>query len=43
MFNFLNTPVFFFGDQSVNSAQFGRITGLTVGARVVQVSGRINF
>lgn len=43
LFNFMNTPVFFFGDQSVNSAQFGRITGLTVGARVVQVSGRVSF
>jgi hypothetical protein len=39
----MNTPVFFFGDQSVNSAQFGRITGVNVGARVVQISGRLNF
>ncbi len=43
LFNAMNTPVFFFGDQSVNSAQFGRITGLTVGPRVVQVSARLNF
>jgi hypothetical protein len=43
LFNFMNTPVFFFGDQSVNSAQFGRITGVNVGARVVQISGRLNF
>jgi hypothetical protein len=30
----MNTPVFFFGDQSVNSAQFGRITGVNVGAEL---------
>lgn len=43
LFNFMNSPVFFFGDQSVNSATFGRITGLTVGSRFVQISGRITF
>lgn len=42
LFNFLNTPVFFFGDQSVNSALFGRATS-TFAPRVVQVSARLTF
>lgn len=42
-FNFLNHPLFFVGDYNVDSANFGRITGLNFGARVTQVSGRFTF
>ena len=42
LFNFLNTPIFFFGDQGINSALFGRATS-TFAPRVVQVSARLTF
>jgi hypothetical protein len=42
-FNFLNHPLFFVGDYNIDSANFGRITGLNFGPRVVQVSGRFTF
>ncbi|MEP7272330.1 MAG: TonB-dependent receptor [Acidobacteriota bacterium] len=42
-FNFLNHPLFFVGDANVNSATFGRITGLNFGARVVQAALKLNF
>jgi hypothetical protein len=42
-FNFLNHPLFFVGDHDINSANFGRITGLNFGARVVQIAGKLNF
>ncbi|HMV48068.1 MAG TPA: TonB-dependent receptor, partial [Blastocatellia bacterium] len=42
-FNFLNHPLFFVGDQNVNSTTFGRITGLNFGARVVQLALKLNF
>ncbi|MGA1367326.1 MAG: carboxypeptidase regulatory-like domain-containing protein [Blastocatellia bacterium] len=42
LFNFMNTPVFFFGDQSINSALFGRATS-TFAPRVVQISARLTF
>jgi len=31
------------GDQNVNSTNFGRITGLNFGARVVQLALKFNF
>jgi hypothetical protein len=37
-FNFLNHPVFFYDDQNINSTTFGKITGVAVGARVIQMS-----
>jgi hypothetical protein len=42
-FNFLNHPLFFVGDYNIDSTQFGRITGLNFGARVMQVAGRFSF
>ncbi|MFN0107343.1 MAG: TonB-dependent receptor domain-containing protein [Blastocatellia bacterium] len=42
-FNFLNHPLFFVGDSNIDGTQFGRITGLNFGPRVVQVSGRFSF
>jgi hypothetical protein len=42
-FNALNNPQFFFGQfQSINSANFGKITS-TFGGRIVQLGGRIDF
>jgi len=43
LFNFLNHPLFFVGDYNVDSATFGRITGLNFGARVVQLALKFNF
>ncbi|MBM3811410.1 MAG: hypothetical protein FJW20_07210 [Acidimicrobiia bacterium] len=34
--NFLNHPNFSFGDQDINSVNFGRVTGTTGGRRVIQ-------
>lgn len=42
-FNFLNHPLFFVGDQNINGTQFGRITGLNFGPRVVQVALKFNY
>lgn len=42
-FNLTNTPSFFVGDNNINSTTFGRITGVNVGSRVVQVSARFEF
>jgi hypothetical protein len=42
-FNVINHPSFFLGDRDINSATFGRLTGVAVGARVVQLSGRFEF
>ncbi len=43
-YNFTNTPYFAPGQTiDINSTSFGRITGVAVGARVVQVAGRLNF
>jgi hypothetical protein len=42
-FNFLNHPLFFVGDHNIESAQFGRITGLNYGPRVVQVAMKLSF
>ncbi len=42
-FNFLNHPLFFVGDQAVNSTTFGRITTLNFGPRVVQFALKYNF
>jgi len=42
-FNFLNHPLFFVGDYNIDSTQFGRITSLNFGARVVQLSLKFNF
>jgi hypothetical protein len=35
-FNITNTPGFVIGDQDINSVNFGRITGVNVGARTMQ-------
>lgn len=42
-FNFLNHPLFYVGDYTVDSTTFGRITGLNYGARVVQVAAKLSF
>jgi hypothetical protein len=42
-FNVLNRPSWYSGDMNINSTTFGRITGVNVGARVIQVSGRFEF
>jgi hypothetical protein len=42
-FNLLNRPSFFRGDMDINSATFGRLTSVNVGARVIQLSGRFDF
>ncbi len=42
-FNVLNHTLFFVGDYDVNSTNFGRITGLNFGARVIQIAGKLNF
>jgi hypothetical protein len=39
-FNLTNTPSFFRGDMDINSTTFGRITGVAVGSRVIQLSAR---
>lgn len=43
MFNALNSPIFDVGDYDVNSTNFGRVTQLEVGARVVQLAIKFNF
>ena len=42
-FNLTNTPSFFRGDIDINSTTFGRLTSVNIGARVVQLSARIEF
>lgn len=42
-FNLLNRPSFFRGDMDINSTTFGRLTSVNVGARVVQLSARLEF
>lgn len=42
-FNLLNSVEFFSGDMNINSTTFGRITGTTVGARVIQLQARFTF
>ena len=43
-YNFTNTPYFAPGQFiDINSTSFGRVTGVAVGARVIQVAGRLNF
>jgi hypothetical protein len=43
LLNAFNMVTFAAGDYNVNSTTFGRITGVSVGARVIQVSGRFEF
>lgn len=43
-YNFTNTPFFAPGQTiDINSTSFGRITGVAVGARVIQFAGRLSF
>lgn len=43
-YNFTNTPYFAPGQFiDINSTSFGRITGVSVGARVIQFAGRLTF
>ena len=42
-FNLTNTPSFFVGDMDINSTNFGRITSVNIGSRVIQLSGRFDF
>ena len=42
-FNLTNTPSFFRGDMDINSEQFGRLTGVNIGSRVIQLSIRYEF
>jgi hypothetical protein len=43
-YNFTNTPYFAPGQFiDINSTSFGRVTGLAVGARVIQFAGRLTF
>jgi hypothetical protein len=43
LLNAFNVVTFFAGDYNINSTTFGRLTGVNVGARVIQVSGRFEF
>jgi hypothetical protein len=43
LLNAFNSVYFNAGDFNINSTTFGRITGVAVGARVVQLSGRFEF
>jgi len=43
LLNAFNVVFFNAGDFDINSTTFGRITGVAVGARVVQISGRFTF
>ena len=43
LLNAFNAVFFNAGDFNINSTTFGRITGVAVGARVVQISGRFEF
>ena len=42
-FNLLNSVEFYSGDMNVNSTTFGRITGTTVAARIIQLQARFSF
>lgn len=42
-FNVLNHPVFFVGDQSINSLQFGQSTNTVSSPRILQMSLRLKF
>ena len=42
-FNVFNSVSFYSGDMNINSTTFGRITGVGVGARVVQLTARFTF
>ena len=42
-FNLTNTPSFFLGDMNINSDTFGRLTGVNIAARIVQLSVRFDF
>jgi hypothetical protein len=42
-FNVLNHPVFFMGDQNINSTQFGQSTSTVSQARILQMSLRLKF
>jgi hypothetical protein len=43
LLNAFNVVTFYAGDFNINSTTFGRLTGVNVGARVIQVSGRFEF
>jgi len=42
-FNLTNSVSFTNGDEDINSSTFGQITGVAVGARVIQLSARFDF
>jgi hypothetical protein len=42
-FNVLNHPVFFMGDQNINSTQFGQSTSTVSQARILQMSLQLKF
>jgi hypothetical protein len=42
-FNVFNSVSFYSGDMNINSTTFGRLTGVGVGARVVQLTARFTF
>jgi hypothetical protein len=42
-FNLTNSVSFTNGDENINSTTFGRITGVAVGSRVIQLSARFDF
>jgi len=42
-FNVLNHPVFFMGDQNINSQQFGQSTSTVSQARILQMSLQVKF
>ena len=42
-FNLFNSVSFYTGDFNVNSTTFGRLTSTAVGARVVQLTARVDF
>jgi len=42
-FNLLNHPVFFIGDQDLNSLHFGQSTSTVSSPRILQMSLRLKF
>ena len=42
-FNILNHPVFFVGDQNINSTTFGQITSTASTPRIVQIGAKFSF
>jgi len=42
-FNIMNHPVFFTGDQGINSVNFGKTTSVAVGRRIIQMTLQLKW